>query len=87
MLRLKAHDKPINEYTQIDKFLLVPKKLWNYFEKGENELRLNNQKLRTRIYEIPCDCVLPRHSHRIIDLRESWEKLKLSNGQEVEVTK
>jgi len=87
MIKLKVHTKPISKQTDIDKYLLVPKKLWSDFEAGEMSLKLNGTKVKTRIYEIPCNCVGEEHIHRIIDLRELWEKLDLKENSELEVEK
>lgn len=86
-MKLKTHNKPINEYTEIDKFLLIPKKMWEDFELGETTLRLNGKTEKLRIYDIPCECVAPHHQHRIIDLRDVWNKLRLSANQEIEISK
>jgi len=85
MLKLKTHGEPINQYTDIDKYLLVPKKLWGDFELGESELKIDGQKIRTRVYDIFCECTMPKHNHRIVDLRDVWVKLNLKENQEVEI--
>lgn len=86
-MKFKAHDKPINEYTEIDKFLLIPKKLWEDFGVGDTSLKLDGKSKKLRIYEIPCECVTPRHQHRIIDLRDVWNELNLSANQEIEISR
>ena len=87
MLKLKAHNKNFNEYTEIDKFLLIPKKVVDEFEIGEMELKLNGKKAKVRIYDIPCDCNEAKHTHRLLDLRDVWDKLNLKPNQLVEITK
>jgi len=87
MIKLKVHTKPVSPQTDIDKYLLVPKKLWDDFGAGETSLKLNGTKIKTRIYEIPCHCVGEDHFHRIVDLRELWEKLDLKENVEVEIEK
>jgi len=86
-MKLKTHNKPINEYTEIDKFLLIPKKLWEDFNIGEMTLKLDGKSICLRVYEIPCDCVAPHHQHRIIDLRDVWDELKLSANSEIEISR
>lgn len=85
-LKLKFHDKIFNQYTQIDKFLFVPKKLLEDFQEGEMEFLINGKKTKTRVYDIFCDCRPEKHTHRIVDLREQASNLGLKNGQEVEIT-
>lgn len=87
MLKLKCHANKIGEFSEIDKIILIPKKISDEFEVGEDEYSLDGQKMRLRIYDIPCNCSQKMHTHRIIDLREVWEKLNLSDGQEVEIGK
>jgi len=85
MLRLKCHSHKISEFSEIDRMLLVPKKVSDEFEVGEGEYILGGQKLQLRIYDIPCNCSKTMHTHRIIDLREIWDKLRLTDGQELEI--
>jgi len=85
MIRLKAHNKKVSEYSDIDKLILIPKKLWEDFPLGEGEYILSGKKLKLRIYEIPCNCNPVKHVHRIIDLRDKWEELNLSEGIELEI--
>lgn len=85
MLKLKVHNKPFNEYADIDKFLVVPKKIWNEVAPGTMKLKINGSKVSARIYDIPCKCVSKMHSHRLIDLREIWDKIGLKENEEVEV--
>lgn len=87
MIKLKVHNKPLNESTSIDKYILVPKKLWEDFNCPELELRLNGKKTKLRTYEIPCQCVGKQHTHKIIDLREIWDEMKLSGSSIVEIEK
>lgn len=87
MIRLKTHIKPINEHTEIDRYLLIPKKLWDDFETGELGVRINKKKIKTRIYDIFCECIGSKHTHRILDLREAWSDLGLKESQSVEIEK
>ena len=87
MLKLKAHSKIFNQFTEIDKFLLIPKKLNDEFEIGEMRVKLNDQKVTVRIYDIPCDCNKTKHTHRLLDLRDTWDRLRLKPNQPVEITK
>jgi len=85
---LKAYDKKFNEYSDIDKFILVPKKVWDDIAVGEQEISINQKKVKLRVYDVPCDCAgVAMHSHRIIDLRNIWDKLGLKDSQELEITK
>lgn len=83
-MKLKYHTKPISQFTQIDKYLLIPKKIADGFPEGEIILNVNGRKISTRVYDIFCDCRAQRHTHKIIDLR-NCENLNLIEGQEVEV--
>lgn len=83
MLKLKVHTKPISPYTDIDKYILVPKKIWDEFQVGSIEILINGSKVQTRVYDVFCDCVGEKHSHRIIDLREQFDGLDLKENQEV----
>ena len=85
MLKLKCHKNKIEEFSEIDKMILIPKKSSDEFEVGEGEYSLNGQKMLLRVYDVPCNCSQKMHTHRIIDLREAWDKLNLSDGQEVEI--
>ena len=85
MIKLKAHNKPFNDYTDIDKFLVVPKKLWNEIGVGETTLKINGSRVKLRVYDIPCDCVGKMHQHRLIDLREIWDKIDLKVNELVGV--
>jgi len=87
MIKLKTHNRSINKYTEIDRYLLVPKKLWDDFETGEFKVKINGTWIKTRIYDIFCECVGPKHTHRVLDLRESWDRLGLKENQKVEVEK
>jgi len=87
VLKLKAQNKKFNQFTQIDKFALIPKKWWEYFEIGENVLKINNTKTMVRVYEVPCTCTGNKHTHRILDLRSIWKKMNLSNHQKIEIEK
>lgn len=87
MIKLKVHDKTLSQMSEIDKFFLVPKKQWEYFPLGENELIINKNKLKIWVHEIPCECSHELHYHRIADLRDVWTNLNLKNDQEVEVDK
>lgn len=84
-ISLKFHNKAINQYTQIDKYFLVPKKVIDFFPEGEIVLLVDGKKIKTRVYNIFCDCRPEKHTHRIIDLRDYAEKLSLENGKESEV--
>lgn len=82
-VKLRVHDKPFNEYTDIDKYLVAPKKLWEEFEPGEQTIRINGKQIKVRVYDIPCTCVGSMHNHRLIDLRGLWEELGIKAGEEV----
>lgn len=87
MIKLKVHDKTLSQMSEIDKFFLVPKKQWDYFPLGENDLTIDGKSLKIWIHDIPCECSQELHYHRIADLREVWSVLGLKNGQEVRVDK
>lgn len=87
MLRLKAQNKKFNDFTEIDKFALIPKKWWGSFELGINNVTINGTEVSVRIYEVPCTCSKNRHTHLILDLRQNWEKLKLKDHDRIEVNK
>jgi len=86
-MKLKVFTKAFNDFTEIDKFIVVPKKIWNDIEIGEQALNIKGTAIKVRIYDIPCDCTGAMHSHRLIDLRNVWDKLKLQDKEEVEVKK
>jgi len=85
VIRLKAHNKTVGKLNKIDKLILVPKKYWEDFPAGESEYRLNHEKLKLRVYDIPCDCSGPNHTHRIVDLRDIWDELNLIDGSDLEI--
>lgn len=85
MLKLKAHENKISKFSEIDKLILIPKKNWDDFELGEKEYGLNGKRLKLRVYEIPCDCSHQMHNHRILDLRDIWSELKITDGDEMEI--
>lgn len=87
ILKLKTHNRRFNEFTEIDKFVLVPKKAWDDLPQGITEIMINNQKEKIKIFDVPCNCTGQIHSHKIIDLRDIWEKLKLENDQKIEIGK
>jgi len=87
MIKLKAHNKPISEFTEIDKYLLVPKKLWDDVLPGEIEIFLEGKKMKLRVYNVPCSCVPQKHQHRIIDVRDIWDSQNLKANQEVKIEK
>lgn len=87
MVRLRVHSKPFNEHTKIDKFLMIPKKLWGDFETGLIVVQINGKKIKTRVYDIYCECIGKQHTHRILDLREAWKELGLQDNLEVEIKK
>jgi len=84
-LKLKYHNRPINEFTEIDSYLMVPKKLHQNFPEGEIEITLLGRKFKTRVYDIYCECTLPKHIHKIIDLRGFKLRKDLMEGEEVEI--
>ncbi len=86
-MKLKVHDKPFNEYTQIDKFVLVPKKMRDDITLGDQTLKINDKSVDVRVYDIPCDCTGSMHSHRLIDLRDIWKDLDLEADQEIEISR
>jgi hypothetical protein len=87
MTTLKAHNKKLGDYNEIDKFLLVPKKLWDEIPEGEAEISLNGKRVKTRVYDIPCNCVAPDHHHRLVDLRSVWDEMKFKEGDNVKIEK
>lgn len=84
-LKLKYHDSPLNQYTQIDKYIFVPKKFSENFPEGEITVNLLGESIKTRVYDIFCDCRPEKHTHKVIDLREIHICNKLKNNQEVEI--
>lgn len=87
MLKLKVQNKKFNDSSEIDKFVLIPKKYWGNFEDGINKVKLDGVKINARIYEIPCTCVGSAHTHKILDLRPHWEKFNLEFKEEIEIDK
>jgi len=87
MVKLRVHNKPFNEYTDIDRFLVAPKKLWDEFKPGEQKIIINNNPVKVRVYDIPCACTGPMHNHRLIDLRGVWDKLKIKAGEQITLDK
>jgi hypothetical protein len=85
MLRLKAHNKKISKFSEIDQLILIPKKNWDDFPLGEGDYRLNGKKFKLRVYDIPCDCSQEMHNHRILDLRDIWNEEGMSEGKEMEI--
>ncbi len=86
-MKLKAHNKILGTHSEIDKFLLVPKKLWDEFGEGEIGVSINGKRVKIRVYDILCDCVGEEHHHRLIDLRQVWDDLKISDGDNVIIEK
>lgn len=86
IMKLKIYAKEFNKYTQIDKFALIPKKMWNDVETGSQQVCINGQEVRVRIYDVPCDCNGKMHSHRLIDLRDVWDKLGLRSNKNIEIS-
>lgn len=86
-MKLKVHNKEFNEYTQIDKFALVPKKMWEEIETGSQSLSINGKNVTVRVYDVPCDCTGAMHSHRLIDFRSVWDKLDLKANQDIEISR
>ena len=84
-MKLKAHDKQITSYSEVDKIVLIPKKIWEDFELGKNNLKINGNPFSLRVYDLPCDCNKQMHTHRVIDLREVWGELNLKDGQVLEI--
>lgn len=84
-MKLKFHKKPVNDYTEISDYLLIPKKLHAEFNEGDIELVINGRRVKTRIYDIFCDCQGEKHIHKIIDLRDHYQKIGLEDGEEAEV--
>lgn len=87
MIKLTVQQKKFNQYTDINKFALIPKKYWNLFTTGENNLIINSTNTKVIIYEIPCDCTGNKHHHMIIDLADIWNKLRLTNGDKICISK
>ena len=85
MLKLKVQNKRLNEFTEIDRFALIPKKWRENFEFGENNISINGSRFSIRTYEIPCTCVKEKHTHMILDLRDVWEKLKLKDHDTIDI--
>ena len=84
-MKLQIHDRPISEFTEIDKFILISKKFWEDFEAGEIRIKINGQKIKTWVYDVRCNCNPTKHTHRILDLRGVWKKLQLKAGEKVEL--
>lgn len=84
-MKLQAHHKKNDKFSQIDKFILIPKKNWDDFQLGESSYTINGKQINLRVYDCPCDCSGKMHSHRIIDLRDAWEDLALSDGANVNI--
>lgn len=85
MLKLKAHNTKISKFSEIDKLILIPKKNWDDFPLGESEYRLSGKKKPLRVYDVPCDCSHQMHNHRILDLRDVWDELRIVDGNEMEI--
>lgn len=85
-LKLKYHDKPVNDFTEINKYLMIPKKLHQNFPEGEIEMSIAGKKILTRVYDIYCECVAPKHIHKIIDLREFDGAKEFKENQEIEIS-
>ena len=84
-MQLKAHNKKISDYSEIDKIVLVPKKISDEFTLGPQHLKINGKKMELRVYDLPCDCNKEMHTHRVIDLRDIWEEMSLSEGDVLEI--
>lgn len=84
-MKLTAHFNEKRKFSDIDKFILIPKKFWEYFSLGESKYKLNDKNLSLRVYDVPCDCSGEMHTHRLIDLRDIWDELGLKDGQEIEI--
>jgi hypothetical protein len=86
-MKLKVHDKEFNQYTQIDRFAVIPKKMWDEFELGAQTLSINDNNVTVRVYDVPCDCSGSMHSHRLIDLRAIWKDLGLQSNQDIDISR
>lgn len=84
---LKAHFGSLGSFSEINRFILIPKKYWDDFLPGKTKLKIKGKEVLVRIYDIPCDCNPKRHTHRIIDLRDIWEKFQIKNGEELQITR
>ncbi|HLD34886.1 MAG TPA: hypothetical protein VJB62_03405 [Patescibacteria group bacterium] len=84
-LKFRVHGKPLNEFTDIDKYFIVPKKMWDRFAPGDLELIIKGVKSKSRVYDIPCQCIGSMHNHRLIDLRVLYKRLELKDNEEVVV--
>ncbi len=87
MIKLIVQNRKLNDFTNIDKFALIPKKWWDYFDAGDNFISLNNIKMQLQVFEVPCTCVGSKHTHRILDLRKIWDKFNFHNHQTIEISK
>ena len=87
MLNLKAHSGRLGSFSEIDRFVLIPKKYWDDFLVGVTKFKIKGKKVSVRIYDIPCDCYPKKHTHRIIDLRNIWGDLQIKNGEELPITR
>lgn len=85
-LKLKFHNSPINQYTQIDRYLLIPKKYSDSFPEGEVNFEMMGRAVKTRVYDIFCDCRKEKHTHKIIDLRDITTDTSIENNQEIEIS-
>lgn len=86
-MKLTISSKSLSSYSEIDKFALIPKKLWDDFGLGEKELSINGRNFKVEIIEMLCDCMgtNKNHEHRIIDLREIWDELDLTGQKEISI--
>jgi len=87
VLKLKVQNKKFNDFTEIDRFVLIPKKFWEDFIDGINKITINGTKVNARIYTVPCTCIGNTHTHKILDLRPFWNKFDLKHEDEIEIDK
>ncbi|PIT97237.1 hypothetical protein COT77_02615 [Candidatus Berkelbacteria bacterium CG10_big_fil_rev_8_21_14_0_10_41_12] len=87
MIKLSTSDKTLGSFSEIDKFAIIPKKLWDDFPAGKKMINIRGKNREVEVYEILCDCMgkEKKHNHRIIDLRELWKELDLKNKTKIEI--
>ena len=84
-MKLKAHDKKVSEFSEIDKIILIPKKISEEFALGAQKLKLDGKKTELRVYDVPCNCNKEMHTHRVVDLRDVWDEMDIKDGDLLEI--
>ncbi len=86
-MKLTAHYNKQGKFSEIDRFILIPKKIWEDFSPGISDYKINDRKFTLRVYDVPCDCTGNMHTHRLIDLRDIWDDLGIEDGQILEISR